>query len=887
MSTLRVLIIDGRRSAYVLARELLTEVNPAGYEVEWAATYDEGLAAVCAGAADAALVDYQLGAMSGVDLVRQALADGCRIPLIVLTGRGDTRVDLEALASGAADYVDKAGATGATLDRAIRYAVRHQRALDLLLRREERFRALLESSVEAIVLLDRDALVLYASDSVNGLSGVAPADTVGRSAFDFIHPDDAPMIRSVLADALAQPGVAIRTTYRAQPRDGSCRYWEGVFRNRLDDPAVGAIVLNFHDVTDRKLAEAQQAHLAAIVSSSEDAIIGLSLDGTILSWNVGAQRLYGYTAADVVGRSASLLIPPDRAAEYEGLLERIRAGRRGGRYETQRVRKGGATVDVSVTLSPMHDANGAIVGMSSVTRDISERLRTEQAMRAAEERIRSTLEMAQIGLWDADLVTGRARWSETMTAVTGLPADRFPLTYDEFVALVHADDRPTLSHAFERAAGDSGRFTAEFRMTAADGTVRWHETKGRVFTDDAGVPVRALGVGIDVTERKELEEQFRQAQKMEAIGHLAGGVAHDFNNILTAILGYCEFVLAAVADQPEVAADVREIGQAGERAARLTKQLLAFGRRQHVEPRVFNLNRLLRDTEKMLARVIGEDVELEFVQDRSAGAIKADPGQIEQVLMNLAVNARDAMPAGGRLTIATADVTLDADFVRRHQGSAAGRHTCLVVRDTGCGMTPEVLSRIFEPFYTTKQKGKGTGLGLSTVYGIVKQNGGHVGVDSTPGAGTSFTVYFPTVNEPLDSAAPPAAAPREGPPNETILLVEDEPAVRAVIAKTLARAGYHLLVADDPGHAMAIAHSHEAPIHLLLSDVIMPQMSGPELAQRIVTRRPEMAVLYVSGFADRLGINLGARSARTAFLHKPFTAAALTTKVREHLDGRS
>jgi two-component system, cell cycle sensor histidine kinase and response regulator CckA len=884
---LRVLIVDDSRSEYVLAREHLAEANPNGYAVEWAATYDDGLAALRAGAADVALVDYQLGAASGVELIREATAEGCPVPLILLTGRGERGVDLEALEAGAADYVEKADAPGPTLDRAIRYAVRHQRAADLLRRREERFRALIENSADVIVLFDSSARVLFASESGTAISGVAPAAAVGRSAFDFIHPDDVPHLRSVLEEAVAHPGAAIRTTYRAIGADGSCRYREGVFMNRLDDPAVGAIVLNSHDVTDRRLAEAQQAHLAAIVRSSDDAIIGLSLDGTIVSWNPGAERLYGYAPAEVVGRSGSFLIPPDRAGEFEDLLQRIRAGRRVGQYETVRLRKDGARVDVSVTLSPMHDANGTITGMSSVTRDISDRLRAEQAVRAAEERTRFTLEMAQIGLWDTDLVTGRSHWSDTMAAVTGLPVEGLPRTYDEFMALVHPDDRLNLPQAIERASRNGGRFIAEFRMTAPDGTVRWHEVKGRVFTDDAGVPLRALGVGIDVTERKRLEGQFRQAQKMEAIGHLAGGVAHDFNNMLTAILGYCEIVVEAVNDRPQVVADIGEIKQAGERATQLTKQLLAFSRRQHVEPRVFDLNRLVHDTEKMLARLIGEDLDIEVVQDRSAGAIRADPGQIEQVLMNLAVNARDAMPAGGRLTIATADARLDADFVRRHPGSVSGRHSCLVVRDTGCGMTPEVASHVFEPFYTTKQPGKGTGLGLSTVYGIVKQSGGYIEVESAPGMGTSFTVYFPTVDEPLDAASAPAAAAPTRTPNETILLVEDELAVRAVIAKTLTRAGYQVLVAEDPNQAMAIAASHEGSIDLLLSDVIMPHMSGPELAQRIVPHRPGIRVLYVSGFADRMGIDLGVRSGRTAFLHKPFTGAALREKVREQLDGRA
>ena len=881
---LRVLIVDDSRSEFVLARELLADADPDGYTVDWAATYEEALAAVRAGGADVALIDYQLGALTGVDLIRHAVGDGCRVPLILLTGRGDKDVALQALEAGAADYLDKTEANGPTLDRAIRYVVRHHGAMELLRAREQRFRALIENSADAFLLLDSSARVTYAGESVRTISGVGPADTIGRSVFDFVHPDDAPHIRSALGDALAREGEAVRITYRTPPKDGSSQYREGVFMNRLDDPAVGAIVLNFHDVTDQKLAEAQQAHLAAIVRSSSDAIIGVTLDSTIQSWNPGAERLYGYAPAEVLGRSASLLVPPDRFGEIDELIQRVRAGQRVHQFETERVRKDGTRVDVCVTLSPIDDANGIMTGISAVTRDISERLRAEQAVRAAEERTRFMLETAHVGLWEVDFVTGRARWSDTMAAVTGIPVDRFPRTQEEFVALVHPDDRPRLLQALENAIRGGGGFTAEFRIAAGDETMRWQEAKGRVIAGEAGVPVRALGVGIDVTERKRLEEQFRQAQKMEAVGHLAGGVAHDFNNILTAILGYCEIVADSIQDRPQVIADIEEIKQAGERAARLTRQLLAFSRRQHVVPRVFDVNQLVRDTEKMLARVIGEDVRIRILQDPSAAAIKADPGQIEQVLLNLAVNARDAMPDGGELTIAVDSVLLDAPFVRQHPGSTTGPHTCVSVRDTGCGIAPDVLSHIFEPFFTTKRPGKGTGLGLSTVYGIVKQSGGYIGVESTPGAGTTFTVYFPAVDEPPDRAPAPAAAARSQAPNETILLVEDEAPVRAIIAKTLTHAGYQVLVAEDGTQAMTLAQSYDAPIHLLVSDVIMPDMSGPDLAQRMVARRPRMRVLYVSGFSDQLAIDLGATSPRTAFLHKPFTPAALTEKVRERLD---
>lgn len=468
-------------------------------------------------------------------------------------------------------------------------------------------------------------------------------------------------------------------------------------------------------------------------------------------------------------------------------------------------------------------------------------------------------------------------YNQCFADILGVPSEQ--VLGGSIYQLIGESHRGVLEELLCPASGRA--HDAEIVLERADGDPMHVYTHVTVMPDGT-----RFAVLTDVTERKQLEERFRHAQKMEAVGRLAGGIAHDFNNMLTAILGYCEIVMDSVQDRPQILADIDEIRHAGERAAQLTRQLLAFSRRQHLMPRVFDLNQLVRDTQKMLTRVIGEDVRLNVLQDSSVAPIKADPGQIEQVLMNLAVNARDAMPDGGELTIALGDAQLDAEFVKGHPGSAAGRHTCVVVRDTGCGIPPEVLSHIFEPFFTTKASGKGTGLGLSTVYSIVKQSHGYIGVESTSGAGTTFTVYLPAVNEPLDAVPRPPAAAARRTQHETILLVEDEPPVRAVIAKMLANAGYHVLVADDAERAMTIAQSYESPIHLLVSDVIMPDMCGPVLAQRLVTRRPGMRVLYVSGFSGQIAIDLGETSSGTSFLHKPFTAAALVSKVREQLDTR-
>ncbi|OFW12709.1 MAG: hypothetical protein A3H29_07175 [Acidobacteria bacterium RIFCSPLOWO2_02_FULL_67_21] len=388
----------------------------------------------------------------------------------------------------------------------------------------------------------------------------------------------------------------------------------------------------------------------------------------------------------------------------------------------------------------------------------------------------------------------------------------------------------------------------------------------------------------DITERKRFEQQFWQAQKMEEIGRLTAGVAHDFNNLLTPIIGYSDLVLDRVRDQPNITADIEEIKKAGERASQLTRQLLAFGRKQLLVPQVLDLNQVVGNLAKMLSRIVSEDIHVDIVAAPSLGRTKADPGQIEQLVINLVVNAHDAMPQGGTLTIETANAVLGPAFVRRHVGSQPGHYVSLVVKDTGCGMAPEVLAHVFEPFFTTKGPGKGTGLGLSMVYGLVKQSGGYIMVESSPGVGTTVTMYLPAVDDPVESAAagPQCVQTLEG--TETILLVEDDAGVCSLMRKVLERYSYTVLSTQDAGDAIAIDDSYRGAIHLLVTDMIMPGLSGPDLAQRIVRRRPAIKVLFVSGYRSREVIDLGVSSQNASFLQKPFRPETLATKVRECLD---
>ncbi|HEX7615913.1 MAG TPA: response regulator [Thermoanaerobaculia bacterium] len=425
----------------------------------------------------------------------------------------------------------------------------------------------------------------------------------------------------------------------------------------------------------------------------------------------------------------------------------------------------------------------------------------------------------------------------------------------------------------------TGAFHGEITHLRSDGTKITGEISTALFTNRHGQQ-RASMVIHDVTERRLLEAQLQQAQKMEAVGRLAGGVAHDFNNLLTVIQGYGELLAASLEGDPEKRESVVEIVKAADRAAALTRQLLAFSRRQVLETRVLDVGAVVADTEKMLKRLIGEDVEVVVVKPAALGRVKADPGQIEQVVLNLAVNARDAMPRGGRLTLELADADLDAPLVAAFDAIPPGRYVVLSVTDTGSGMDTETLGHIFEPFFTTKEKGKGTGLGLATVYGIVRQTGGYVAVETAPGAGTTFRIYLPRCAEPM-SGIRRSVSSRQG--TETVLLVEDEPAVRNLAKVVLEHRGYTVLVAENGAAALDVVSRDPRLIHLLLTDLVMPGMNGRELASRVLALRPAIKVVFMSGYAADVATDFPADPA-SGFLSKPFTERALTAKIREVLD---
>ncbi len=505
--------------------------------------------------------------------------------------------------------------------------------------------------------------------------------------------------------------------------------------------------------------------------------------------------------------------------------------------------------------------------------------RSSEALRQSESLVRSIIEGANEVIFLKDLqgryvminTPGATMIGRTVAGTLGkTDADIFPAETAE--AIKKVDTQVMQTHK---------PFTYELDMQMPGGIRHFLSTKSPHIGPN-GELVGLIGVSLDITDRRKLEDQLRQTQKMEAIGTLSGGIAHDFNNLLTVIKGYTSLVLN-VTDDASTRALISQIDQAADRAAALTSQLLAYSRRQVLQPRVFNLNTLVLNLDKLLRRLIGEDVTLKSVVDPTLGSIKADPGQIEQVIMNLAINARDAMPDGGGLTIETTNVNLDDAYSRTHEGVRPGSYVLLAVSDTGSGMDAATRSHIFEPFFTTKGLGRGTGLGLSMAYGIVKQSGGSIEVYSEPDHGTTFKIYLPRVEEPVESLPGKSAdAPSRG--NETILLVEDDEQVRTLARDILIHCGYTVLAADSMPAVVQHCESHSGPIHLLLTDVVMPGAGGREIANQVSARRPGIKVLYMSGYTTNAIVHRGVLDSGTHFLQKPFTPESLAAKIREVLN---
>ncbi len=763
---------------------------------------------------------------------------------------------------------------------------------------------LVDASPDALIALSPDGAVLFWNEGARAMFGYASEEAVGRPVEDLIVPSDLrEEARGKRLEALAGHAPAFETTRTR--KDGSSLVVRVSLRLVRDEQGCPLFVaVSETDVTTQRQQSATLARFRGVLEGAPDAMVIVGSDGRILIVNSQVEKIFGYRREELVGQSIEILVPEAHRGHHRGHRAEFQAAPAArlmpGRALSGR-RKDGSEVAVEISLSPIATPEGTLI--TAAIRDVTDRRRMEAALGEAHETLerKVTERTAQLSASLDELRVSEARFRTLSTSglVGIVVADLDGKVHDANDAALrivgYSRDEMAHTNWAILTPVDRGDVVA---LLAKEGVAPPRETE-MLRKDGALVPVlygaamleptRFLAFVTDLSDRKRAEqalktaeEQLRQAHKMEAVGRLAGGVAHDFNNALSVILSYAEMMLGDLKPGDPMRGDVEEISGAGKRAADLTRQLLLFSRQQVVEPKVIDLNEVLASIDKMLQRILGADVDLVSLPEQHLGRVRVDRSSIDQVIMNLVVNARDAMPTGGKLTIETGNVLLDDAYAEAHHGVSPGRYVMLAVSDTGTGIAKADLTRIFEPFFTTKERGKGTGLGLSTVFGIVQQSGGSVWVYSELGQGTTFKIYLPCIDAEVD-AVRPSLPPTMLRGSETILLVEDDDHVRAVALGILHKNGYRVLEARNAGEAILHAEKHAGTIHLLLSDVVMPQMSGAELAKRLAPSRPDMRILCMSGYTDDAIVRHGVLDAHFAFLQKPITPVGLARKVREVL----
>jgi PAS domain S-box-containing protein len=824
-----------------------------------------------------------------------------------------------------------------------------RRAEESLLESEARFRRMAENIQDGLFIIEHDTVV-YVNERACEIFGYPREEFAHMTLLDTAAPEEQERLHEIVRQTQALGKEIEELETWIVRKDGSRRYIRSRYSVSREEGGVAGHYVVTTDLTERKLAEREveerRRYLEGLLASAPDAIITLDAEHHIVEWNPGAEKLFGYPRDEVIGKKLDNLInDPSTYEQAVGFTHAVMGGESISPVEAVRIGHDGAPVDVIVAGSPILIA-GEVIGAVAVYTDISERKRAErllQSLNAATVAVEQALtpeeifttvgeQFQSLGFASAILSLDAARdrllpvyFSYAPKAVraaeklVGLTAAEFSIAVenvDAFREAVHEGKtvlvdgsvslRQMLPRPLRPLAGQLLKLFPLDRSICAPLVVE-DEVTGvlsvqRSDLTDENIPaVTAFAQMISAAWRKaqllqdlerSLEElkttqgQLIQAQKMEALGRLAGGIAHDFNNLLTIIDISTRLLERGLHTRDPLWEHVLRVRETSERAAKLTTHLLSFSRREIVEPRVENLNRLVSDLSRMLQRIIGEDVTLVTHLASDLWTVKVDSAQMEQVIINLVVNARDAMPDGGLLSIETANVVLDDAYVARNVEAVPGEHIMLSIADTGFGMDDEVKSHLFEPFFTTKEAGEGTGLGLSTVFGIVKQSGGHILVESEPGQGTDFRIYLPRSREAESWVTEP---PVDAPPGadrgtETILIAEDEQHVRELARQILAAQGYQVLAAANGLEALALGTGHEGPVHLLLTDVVMPHMNGVQLAGQLCAKWPELKVLYMSGYSDDVLASHGLLEDRTIVLPKPFTLEALTRKVRSVLD---
>ncbi|HTD88307.1 MAG TPA: response regulator [Candidatus Binatia bacterium] len=904
---IKVLLVEDDQEDYYLTRELFAEIQTRHFQVDWAKNFAQGCEALRARPYDVALVDYRLGPDNGLDLLQAAMKEGCEAPIIILTGQGEREVDLQAMAAGAADYLVKGRLDSGLLERSIRYAMERKRAarraaaeqarlagfgeaVGLALTRRDSLEDILDRCVTAMAQYLKASLgTIWVVDAEQGDMKLAasagqsrPPDQAGK------HPALGPQVE-ILSSRKPLLINEIKSDPRLPEKEWIKREDMAAYAGYplvLEERVVGLMSM-FSRVPlsestlqemasvangialciDRKRSaqalDASEFKYRSVVENIKDVIFHINDAGKFTFLNPAWTEMSGFKTKDALGTPVmDYLHPDDRERHWDLFQQLIERKCSSCRHEMRFLARDGSFRWVEVYAQPMYQSN--VLGASGTIRDITDRKQAEAEIQKLAAFVRLNPEPVTELAGDGTL-TYLNPAARAMADTLGLkdPAGILP---PEAASIAKECLRQGQSRLGE------------------DLTINGQRLSWSLFPIITSQVVHCYGR--DITERMNLEAQLRHAQKLESIGQLAAGVAHDFNNILTIIQGHADRLLGQYDGDRQVTEPLRLVSAAAKRGSSLTRQLLMFSRKQVMQSRIIDLNAVLANLTRLLHRLLGDDVALESNFPDNIPPVDADVGMIDQIIMNLSVNARDAMPKGGRLMIGTSNVDIDDAYVQQHPDARPGRFVCLTVSDTGSGMDRATLARIFEPFFTTKEVGKGTGLGLATVYGIVKQHQGWIEVNSREGAGTTFKVYFPASDKPIE------VTPEKGPEttirggSETILVVEDEPVLRELARLILKDYKYDVLEASTGHEAIEVFEKHKGRIDLLLTDMVMPEgMTGRELAETLRRQKPSLKVIYTSGYSsDVMGQENAPRDIK--FLQKPYPPLELAQVVRECLDVR-
>jgi PAS domain S-box-containing protein len=765
---------------------------------------------------------------------------------------------------------------------------------------EERYRALFERSLTPVYLHDLEGRFIDANAAAVNMMGYSKEDIGKVTMAELMSADQLPLAFKAIQEVVETGAQREPTEFRLRHKDGREVHVVTQGAAVLCGGAVVAVQSIAKDMTQIRRVEAELRRGKALL----DAQVEASIDGILVVDPQGKKILQNQRTIDLWKLPPEVAHDPDddRQVQYvrqltkdpKGFLESVRY-----LYDHPDETSRGETELVDGTVldrysAPVRGHDGQLYGRIWTFRDITERKRAEVALQASERNLAEAQRLTHIGSFEYDFATDRVQWSEEMFRIFGITKEDFGGRQADFHRRVHPADLPAVEAVGRRGlVPGAGMLQTDLRVLRPDGTERTVRMMFETSIDVDGRPLRRFGTMLDITEARQakeesarLEAQLRQAQKMESVGRLAGGVAHDFNNMLSVILTNVEFALEQVDRSGPLHADLEEIRKAASRSAELTRQLLGFARKQTIAPEVLDLNGTVENTIAMLGRLIGEDLDLAWHPGADLWPVRVDPSQVDQILTNLCVNARDAIGGVGRVTIQTSNRTLDAAYCATQAGVVPGDYVQLAVSDDGCGMDRDTQTHLFEPFFTTKAAGQGTGLGLATVYGIVTQNGGFIDVQTAPDRGSTFTVYLPrhTPKGARKRTSNRAAEPSQR-GHETILLVEDEPALLKGVGRMLAIQGYAVVAASTPGEAMRLAREHPGEIDLLVTDVVLPEMDGRQLARNVLALYPQVKRLFMSGCSADVVAHRGVLEEGVAFIQKPFLVRDLAAKVREVLDG--